>query len=224
MFRPLCIFLLCLFLFQSCPVLADDKLSEILNGIRNRYGNLPGLTVTYEREIVSSSMALFGDQMKTDMATGQINFKPPYFLMVQQEKPRPETVTTDGETLWWYIPQKDLVYRYPSNMLGKELRLLSDIFRGLGEVGDSFEVTQSDLDIKQGYRIKLIPNPPWQEIDHINLSVARDNFSIRVVEIHNYLGSITRFTLGDFSIKEGFTDQFFRFVVPDGVRVIDENG
>ncbi|MBW2609408.1 MAG: outer membrane lipoprotein carrier protein LolA [Deltaproteobacteria bacterium] len=224
MFRPVCIFFLWLFLFQSGPVLAGDQLSEILNGIRERYGNLPGLTVTYDREIITRSMALLGDQMKTDLATGRINFKPPYYLMIQQETPKPETVTTDGDTLWWYIPQKGLVYRYPSNRLGKELRLLSDIFRGLSEVGDSFDVMQSTLDVKQGYRLKLIPNPPWQEIDHINLSVARDNFSIRVVEIHNYLGGITRFTFGDFSMKDGFTDRFFRFVVPDGVRVIEENG
>ena len=213
-----------LFLFQSSPASAEVRLTDILDGILKRYGDLPGLTVPYQREIITKSMALLGDQMKTDLAEGEIHFKPPYYLIVQQEKPRPETVTTDGNTLWWYIPKKSLVYQYPANKLGKELRLLSDIFQGLSEVGDSFDVIQSDLGNKQEYQLKLIPNPPWEEIEHIVLSVDRDIYSIKVMEIHNVLGNITRFILGDFSVRENFEEGFFRFVAPDGVKVIKEAG
>ena len=200
----------------------DERLTMILDGILKRYGDLPGLAVTYKREIVTKSREMLGDEMKADLASGEIHFKPPGYIRIIQEKPRSETVTSDGETLWWYIPEKDLVYQYPSSRLGRELTLLSDIFRGLSRVEESFDIMQSDLGDTKEYHLEMIPDPPWEEIDHINLSVDRDSFDIREVEIYNFLGSITRFILGDLSVQKGLTKDYFRFVVPKGVRVIKE--
>jgi outer membrane lipoprotein-sorting protein len=222
MFRFTCIIIVSIIFAQTSPVLAEDQLSEILAGIQKRYGDLPGLSVPYERDIISRSMAMLGEQMKTDLATGRIHFRPPSFLRIQQETPKTEAVITDGDTLWWYIPQKKQVYRYPSDRAGRELRLLSEIFQGLRQVSESFEVVQSGLGTKGDYQLKLIPNPPWPQIDHINLSVVRGDYHIRVVEIHNYIGSITRFTLGDLSVQERFEKGFFKFIIPDGVTVIEE--
>ena len=113
--------LMCLVALCLLPLKAggDEGLPEILEGILHRYGNLTGLSVTYQREIITKSMALLGKEMKGDLATGKIFFKPPHNLYIRQETPKPEIVVTDGRTLWWYIPDKKLVYQYPSNKLGK---------------------------------------------------------------------------------------------------------
>lgn len=211
-----------LFFFNGSQAVGDEGLSMILNGILDRYGKLPGLTVPYKREIISKSMTMLGGQVGYDPATGKIHFKPPHYIAIKQEEPRPETVTTDGKTLWWYIPDKNLVYEYPSDMLGKELRLLSSIFRGLSRVEDNFDVEQSDLNNDLVYNLKLTPSPTWEDIDHITLSVARDDYKICVIEIHNVLGNVTRFLLGDFLIEKDLTDEFFRFVPSEGIKVIRE--
>jgi outer membrane lipoprotein-sorting protein len=203
-------------------VSAEEKLSDILDGIRKRYADLPGLSVPYQREIISSSMALLGDSTKTDLATGKIFLKPPYFIMVQQETPSPETLTSDGNTLWWYLPQKNQVYEYPSDRLGKELYLLVDIFLGLRKMEESFDVMQTGLGDEGAFQLTLIPNPRWEEIDHIDILVKRGDFQIRKVEIHNTIGGITRFILGELAVQKKIKDSFFRFVVPDGVKVIKE--
>jgi len=222
MLRVFFIILLSISISQPAPVFADLKLSEILDGIRKRYGHLPGLTIPYKREIITKSMAMLGEKMSKDLATGLIHFRPPYSLRIQQETPRTEAVITDGKTLWWYIPQKKQVYQYPSHRAGQELRLLSDIFQGLRRVEESFIVVLSGLDNEKEYQLKLTPDPPWSQIEQIHLSVKQSDFRIRVVEIHNYLGSITRFILGDLTVQEQFEDGFFRFVVPDGVKVMEE--
>ena len=217
--------LLLIFLSPLNLVRADDQLAVILEGIREKYGSLPGLNVLYEREIISKSMVLLGDQKNGDLATGRIYFKPPHFLKVAQETPKPEAVITDGDTLWWYIPYKKQVYRYPSHKLGQELRLLGDIFQGLREVEESFEVILlEDGDNEGKHQLRLTPNPPWPQIDHINLSIDKGDYPIRMVEIHNYIGSITIFTLGDIAVQETFEKDFFKFVTPEGVKVIEEDG
>ena len=110
-------------------VRADDQLSGILDGVRHLYGPLSGLSVVYEREVVTKSMAMLGIQTKKDVASGRIYFKPPHFLRLEQATPKPETVINNGDTLWWYIPRKKQVYRYPSQKLGREMRILYDIFQ-----------------------------------------------------------------------------------------------
>ncbi len=219
---PVLICTIALFCLYPGPVKGDDRLTEILGGILDRYGNLPGLTVPYQRDIITKSMAILGEEMKGDHATGKIYFKPPHYLSIKQETPDPEPVTTDGHTLWWYIPKKELVYQYPSERLGKELLLLGDIFQGLKSVGDNFDVIQSDLGDREKYHLRLVPNPPWEEIDHIDLTVEKKGYNIKEVEIHNFIGNITRFTIGDLIVRKDLDIDFFRFTIPKGVRVIKE--
>lgn len=207
-----------------CPVLADDRVSEITEGIRKRYGGLPGLTVAYNREIITRSMAMLDMKTARDQAAGLIRFKPPYCLRIEQEKPKSEAVITDGTSLWWYIPDKRQVFIYPTVKSSQELRLLSDIFRGLREVHENFVVMLSEPDRDGETELKLIPDPPWSQIEYIHLRVNKQDFHITAVEIHHYVGDVTRFTLGDLSVKDKFDEGFCRFEAPEGVEVIKEGG
>ena len=209
------------FLSINCRAV-DDPLARILAGVREKYRDIPGFSVPYEREIITKSMALLGDDLKAELATGRIYFKPPHYLKVQQESPRNEAVITDGKTIWWYIPQQKQVYRYPSDQLGQELGVLSGIFQGLKEVEEGFHVTLLGRDEKGFQQLELHPDPPWSQVDHIKISVDERDYVIRVVEIYNYVGGITRFTLGDRMLQQSFDEDFFKFVVPKGVRVIEE--
>ena len=214
----LCLILLFL---QASPLLGD-QLSAILEGLRKRYGDLPGLVVPYEREILTRSMALLGEQTASDRASGKIYFRPPHFLKVEQERPAEEDLISDGNTLWWYIPGKKQVYEYPSQKAGKELKVLGDVLQGLRGVEESFVVMLGGRDGAGNLQLELTPNPPWPEIDHITLYVDQEDNRILKVEIYNLLGGLTRFKLGDLVVKRQFDPGFFSFVPPEGVRVIKE--
>ena len=220
MVRRLIILPILIFLIHG-PAMADESLISILEGIQKNYGHLSGLSVPYSREVITRSMSMLGDQVKGDIASGTIFFKHPYSLRLEQEKPKAETIIANNDTLWWYIPGKKCAYRYPAKDFGKELRLLSNIFRGLSEVENSFQVLLQDRNKSGEYEIELIPDPPWQEINKINLTVTK-KYEIQTVRIHNQLGSITVFILGDFTEKEGFEKGFFQFIAPEGVRLIVE--
>jgi outer membrane lipoprotein-sorting protein len=220
--RYLLIFSLMLLICRS-PALGSDKLSGIIEGIHEKYRNLPGLGVGYTREVITRSMSMLGAQARGDLATGHIYFKPPHFLRLEQETPKPETILTNGETLWWYIPDKKSAYKYPSEKFGKELDLLSDIFRGFTQLEKRFKVGIVDQNDEGEYLIQLKPDPPWQDIDRLNITVT-PAYDIRVLDICNQLGSITRFILKNLVEKEAFEEDFFRFVIPEGVRLIEEGG
>ncbi|MBU0988850.1 MAG: outer membrane lipoprotein carrier protein LolA, partial [Proteobacteria bacterium] len=148
-------------------------------------------------------------------------FKHPYFLRLEQEKPKAETIIANNDILWWYIPDKKCAYQYPSKDFGKELRLLSDIFRGLSRVENSFQVVLQGRNTSGEHEMDLIPDPPWEEIDRIALTIT-GQYEIRSVQIYNRLGSITIFNLGGLTEKKDFEEGFFRFVAPKGVRLMIE--
>ena len=213
-------FLFLIFLLQG-PALADDGLSHILEGIRKGHNNLPGLSVRYTREVITRSMGMLGNQFRGDLARGIIYFKPPSFLRMEQEKPEQEILVADKDTVWWYIPGKKRVYEYPSQELGKEIGLLSDIFQGLVEVEQRFHVIMLDRNKQGECRIQLRPAPPWQEIEHVILTVT-GKYEIRIVEVHNLLGSVTRFELEGLAEKERFDEDFFKIDVPEGVELVKD--
>jgi outer membrane lipoprotein-sorting protein len=208
-------------LFQGDPALSGQSLSGVLEGLNKTYGDLPGLSLPYTREIITRSMSMLGDQVKGDLATGKIFFKTPHFLRVEQETPRIEIIVTDGELLWWYIPEEKSARLYPYQEFGQELRMLSDVFRGLSNAEERFVMAMLDRGPSGEYRIELRPDPPWQEIDRIGLSITECH-QIRQVDIYNQVGGITRFMLEAFTAKESFPEDFFRFVPPEGVKVVEE--
>jgi outer membrane lipoprotein-sorting protein len=223
MIKAFAIFYVVVLFFQNGPVLASDNLTGILQGIRNKHNHLPGLKVNYTREVITRSMSMLGKQVKGDLATGRIYFRPPYFLRLEQETPRAETVIANGKTLWWYIPDKKRAHQYSFHEFGKELKLLSDIFRGLVRVEENFQVAMLMQEEEGGYKIELRPDPPWQEIDRIVLTVTC-GYDIDQVDIHNQLGSITRFRLEGLAEREKFDKNFFHFTVPEGVKLVKEGG
>ena len=74
-------------------------------------------------------MAMLDDDMGFDKASGIFFFKGPHFLKVQQESPGREYIISNGDRIWWYLPDEKTAYRYDD--MGKELSILSMIFMGL---------------------------------------------------------------------------------------------
>jgi outer membrane lipoprotein-sorting protein len=164
-------------------------------------------------------MALLGGGTNKDLATGQIYFKPPSSVKIQQETPKSETMYTEGPVLWYYVPHKKEAYRYPSPDF---VQLLSDIFQGLRNVEERFDILSLRMSEDGNCELKLSPNPPWPSIQHLELTISPMGYTVQKVEIYDSAGGITRFILGDLHVENSFPEDFFRFSVPEGVNVIEE--
>ena len=206
----------------ACPVVhAETKVSQILEKVLETYKQFStGMSVPYQREILTKSMAMLHDNMGSDRASGIFYFKGPHFLKVQQDSPREEYVISNGKSIWWYVPDEKTAYRYDD--MQRELSILSMIFTGLKNPEDTFEITLAKPGTDKNYELTLTPDESLAEIDHINVTVSAADFRITRIEITDIVGNLTRFKLGEFRQKKDLDDSFFDFKVPEGVKVIEE--
>lgn len=201
---------------------ADEGREKVLAGVIERYKGLPGLSVKYQREIITKSMAMQGKDMKSDIAKGIFLFMPPNYISLQQDSPVRESIISDNDSMYWYIPEEKIAYRYPVNKLGKELRILCDLFMGMINIKKDFIVILETSENEDTYNMKLVPRETWEELEYVRIIIDRNKYHIRTVEIVNFIGSITRFKLEEFKKRDDLTHDLFRFNVPEGVKVIKE--
>jgi outer membrane lipoprotein-sorting protein len=157
--------------------------------------------------------------MGTDIAEGYFFFMPSHFLKVQQESPAKEIILSDGKNMYWYIPDEKTAYR---TTLGRELEIMSSLCTGMTDIKKDFDVSairdeNNDISI-----LKLTPLMDWDELDHLRVFIDPEKFFISRVEIINIIGSITRFSLKEFRRRDDLSMDFFRFDVPEDVRIIVE--
>ncbi len=212
-------------LFISCllpgRVFSGDTVSSVINGIGNRYGEMEGLTVRYSREAISKSMSMLEPSERHDLASGRIYFRPPHYLRLDQSSPREELLVTDGKTLWWHIPSKNQAFKYDAGDFGRELRLLSDVFTGLKDAKEKFEITLGDASEPNIRRLVLRPETPWEDIDHLEILVHEENFALTQVDILNEIGGVTRFRFDKWRQKH-LEISFFSFSPPADMELIEK--
>jgi outer membrane lipoprotein-sorting protein len=214
--------LLCLSFLGSilqATAFPNDQVTTIIGGIRSRYGSALGLTAMYTREAISKTMVTLGVAERHDVAKGTLYFKPPYCLRLEQASPQEELLITDGQTLWWYIPGKKEAYQYAAETFGKELRLLGEVLHGLKGARDNFKITYKDNPEASTYQLVLRPEPPWKDIDHLELIIGKGDFIITQVDIFNTIGGLTRFMLSDLWEDVSLREGLFSFSAPPGTKV-----
>ncbi|MBW2096014.1 MAG: outer membrane lipoprotein carrier protein LolA [Deltaproteobacteria bacterium] len=218
------IYLLSLIVVLSLPVSAPagEDVHSLMAKIQEKYKHLEAADASYTRDVITRSMSMMGMQTSGDLATGKLFFQFPHFIRMEQQTPTHEILVSDGDVLLWYVPAKKTLYKYPAEKFGKELTVLRDLFRGLDKAEKQFHIALLEPAKDRSFQLKLTPDPPWEQVDYLVISFSR-SLDIQGLEIHNLLGSITRFTIEGLKAAGPFKKDFFKLHVPDDVKVIEEN-
>lgn len=217
-------YLLFLIVLLSLPVsaLAGEDVSSLMAKIQEKYHHLEAASASYTRDVITRSMSMMGMQTSGDLATGMLFFQFPLSIRMEQKTPHHEILVSDGTVLLWYLPDKKILYKYPAEKFGKELTVLRDLFRGLDQAEKRFHMELLEPAKDSSLQLKLTPYPPWEQVDYLVVSFSRE-LDIKGLEIHNLLGSVTRFTIEGLKAAGPFKKGFFHLQVPEDTKVIQEN-
>jgi outer membrane lipoprotein carrier protein len=189
-----------------------SNLSKILDGLEKRYAG-PGFSAKFFQESMLKAMQI------SDTAEGNLIVKRPGKMRWEYKIPDPQTVVSDGRTMWIYRPADNqvMVGKAPAFFSGgKGAGFLSDI----RQVRKSFTIEVLKAENDAYYRLRLKPKKASPDLADVILSVKKNNFQVDQVVTHNTYGDETQITLSDYQFNLDPKDSLFTFTPPEGVDVV----
>ncbi len=188
------------------------SLDSILKGIEQRYGG-KGFSASFFQESILKAMQI------TDTAEGRLTVKQPGKMRWEYTLPEPQTIITDGISMWIHRPKDNqvMVGNAPDFFKGgKGAGFLSDI----SQIRKNFDIAMQTAENDQYYRLKLLPAKPTADLKDIILSVAKTTYKIDQVITHNEYEDETRFVISDYQFDIDPDDNLFTFSIPKGMEVV----
>ena len=216
---------LALLMWPSSAALALPA-AQVAQGLANRYGALNDLQATYSRVATTPTTDQIFKTGASQVATGALYWARSAKLLLEQSTPGPETMVTDGATVWWHLPGEKLVYRYRNIDVAGQLRPLVAFLGGLSALNADFEVSSAPADPARPGQYGLLLAPKKGEEGGVDkLTVWCDeNFILTGFRLNSITGETTDFYLTGFKENPGLGDALFTFQMPKGVEVIEEDG
>jgi len=189
------------------------SLETILKGIETRYAG-KGFSVAFFQESMLKAMQI------SDTAEGRLTVKKPGKMRWEYILPDPQTIITDGKSMWIYRPADNqvMVGKAPDFFgSGKGAGFLSDIT----QVRKSFRISQKTAENPDYYRLQMIPKHPTPDIGEIVLSIHKDSFQVDQVVTYNAYGDETKIVFSNYRFNLNPNEDLFNFVIPEGIDVME---
>lgn len=199
---------------------------QILAGLSARYRGISGLQATYSRVASTPGNETIFKSGTSQVATGVLYWSRPDKLMLDQASPQPETLVTDGRTVWWHLPAEKLAYRYRNIDVAGQLKPLMSFLGGLDSLNADFKVSLAPVDkARPGqHGLVLVPKKGAEGgVDRLTVWCDGD-FILTGFRLNAITGETTDFYLTGFSENPRLENSRFSFKPPRGTEVIEEDG
>ncbi len=198
----------------------QGRLEKVLDGLERRYSS-PSFAAEFNQESTLKAMDI------TDTASGTVMVKRPGMMRWEYATPEPQTIVTDGDSLWIYRPEDNQV------MLGKAPAFFKD-GKGAGFLSDikllreKFDISMEEgyanrdiADKDSDYRLKLEPRDPSLELAAIFIAVDSETFLVKNIVTLNPYEDETRIRMGNYNFDVTLEDDLFHFKIPQGVDILE---
>jgi outer membrane lipoprotein carrier protein len=158
-------------------------------------------------------------------AEGQLYFRSPNKLRLDQKKPRVEQLVCNGEKVWWYVPEEKVVNVYRLKDYYLQIKPSIDFFSGLGRLDNNFTIQLEAGTLKEApyYQLVLKPKRPQPDLQQIRLQISKTTFLPLEFIFYNLLGDGTRFRFSRLTSGTSLPPSWFEFTPPEGVQVISQS-
>jgi outer membrane lipoprotein carrier protein len=212
----------CFSLSSSAQAEEDRDLDQILSKLKDRFGAAKTLQADYVRNFLPKASSQLPTQAL--QAEGQLSFRTPTKLRLNQKKPRQEQLICNGEKVWWYIADEKLAYVYLLKDYYLQIKPILDFFSGLGKLDQYYEVRKDPAAPAEAPYFSLIlqPKVPQPDLSQILIKISKSTFLPLEFSFYNLLGDGTRFRL--YRIQGGvkLADAQFEFTPPPGTEVVSQ--
>jgi len=198
-------------MFFPAPAFAEATLADVEAALKK----LDAFTARFEQTFESKGFGV------TSSHAGSVALQKPGMMRWDYDKPKGKQVVADGEKLWIYDPDENIVLHGP---LAGYITRNSPAFFLAGEatLNDLFKVTliqPKNEDIIEGVRIRLVPQKAQPGVKAMLLTLDGATLLPRELLMVDFLGAKNRIRFIDVTAVEKRNPDYFRFRVPHGVPI-----
>ncbi len=194
----------------------QEAVGDVVDKLQAQYDQTNDYSALFTQETISKSLGA------PAVINGKVYIKKPGMMRWEYTDPKKQQIISDGQTLWFYIPDDKQVRIYKTAEAFENLPFLNFLF-GKGKIKDDFTATLGDPGKEKAndyYLIVLAPKSQNSSIDKVLILVTKKDYIISQLNTYDVLGNVTRIAFKDISVNSGLKDSMFHFIVPDGVETI----
>lgn len=198
---------------MPAPTSAADA-ADVLRRVQARYDATEDFVADVTQEMKVASLD------KTITSHGTVAFKKPGRMRWEFVEEERQTIVADGETLWFYRPDEQQVFKTPFRRAFRSTTPIS-FLTGVGELAEDF-IASLDGESRDNklYYLMLFPKVENSDVGRLRLFVTQDTADILGAEIQDPLGNVSTLRFSKMRRNVGLEDRRFTFQVPEGVDVI----
>ncbi|MBM2839190.1 MAG: outer rane lipoprotein carrier/sorting protein LolA, partial [Deltaproteobacteria bacterium] len=215
-------------------------LEDVVAKIESNYKNIAAFKGNFKQKATLKTLN------KVQESLGKLFYKKPNKFKWQYTNPTGQEITSDGKTLWIYLPENKQIYIYEladNQGIGNEGQIPGNFLGNLGDLGRDFNVkwgTPLARDAQGNYIIELEPKSPVANIHDILLVIPRDittnpssAFPVIASTVRDAYGNTTNIEFTNIEILEtldwtvkakkktgGLPDSIFTYTPPANVEII----
>lgn len=155
----------------------------------------------------------------SETRTGTLLFKKPLLVRWQTAGKNPELLVISSKDIWSYLPDEELAYRYPLDLV-QDSKSIIKVITGQAKLDQDFNVVDEGQD-GDLVKLHLYPKEPVQQLTEALLWIDPAEHLIRRVRIYDFYGNENEINFTKLETGVDAADKNFTFTPPKGTEVQD---
>lgn len=187
----------------------------VVDAIQKRYESAQ----TFKARFFQKSYIKMMDQVQE--AKGEVLIKKPGKMRWTYRAPDPQTLVSNNQTLWLYVPEDNQVTKTSvHNIYSSNTPAL--FLAGQGKLKETFDILSVTQD-NDRIVAELTPRKKEQGLARLVLYADKKNYQIIGSSVYDKLGNKTEMIFMSIQVNLDIPEEVFEFKIPDGAFVIDQS-
>jgi outer membrane lipoprotein carrier protein len=217
----------CLLVLAGSPAAAGAKPAAAPTGatpalvakVQKAYEKMKDLSADFTQVVT-----LKGAAKSQAARTGKMWIEKPGKMRWEFETPAPQTIVSDGKTMWMFDPAENQVI-VNEHVAETTSMTTQNFLEGLGTLTKEFEVKSvaapADAASKTASFLALSPKPDADiQLEEIDLGIQPSTGLADEVYLIDQLGNVTHLVFTHVKTNQGIPAKTFEFEIPKGAEVI----
>jgi outer membrane lipoprotein carrier protein len=192
---------------------------QVADKIQNFYDTTKDFKAAFQQEYLSVILG------RKKASSGFVYIKKPGKMRWDYKKPRNKHFVADGKALYIYDPDLAQVM-VDRSFSGSDLTTAVTFLWGRGKLSKEFNISlsnRSDLGGPDHYVLEMLPKKTAR-FKKLIFVVEKKSFQVVETIMEDPGGNVNHIFFSKMSINVGLKDNAFKFVIPEGVDVIEKPG